>query len=96
MPDLLARLSGARGWARHRITAGGVWKTLRDRADAAWEQARQAAGPPGFRALAARARDLVSRDPPTRAEAALIEAIAGARPVDRGGQRLAAGGRRRR
>ncbi len=78
--DLLAGLAGARGWARHRLAAHGVWTTLRERADAAFATGRQAAGPPGLRALAARARDLLSADAGTRCEAHLIEAIGG---VDR-------------
>ena len=76
MPDLLAQLAGARGWARHRVTAQGVWKALQDRTEAALAIARQAAGPPGLRVLAARARDLVARDPETLAEASAIQAIA--------------------
>jgi hypothetical protein len=75
--DLLAGLAGARGFARHRLAALGVWKTLRERADAAFATARQAAGPPGLRALAARARDLLAGDTDTRTEAYLIEAIGG-------------------
>jgi hypothetical protein len=39
--------------------------------------ARQTAGPPGLRVLAARARDLVVRDPETLAEASAIQTIAG-------------------
>lgn len=38
--------------------------------------ARQAAGPPGLRVLAARARDLVARDPETLAEMSTVQAIA--------------------
>jgi hypothetical protein len=76
MPDLLAGLSGARGWARHRLTAQGLWQTLRRRTDAAMTLARQAAGPPGLRVVAARARDLVAGDPQTQAEAATLHAIA--------------------
>ena len=83
MPDLLADLAGARGWARHRGAARGVWKTLQDRAEAALAIARQAAGPPGLRVLAARARDLVARDPETLAEASTIQAIAGGGAVYR-------------
>lgn len=75
--DLLSRLAGAQGWARHRLAAQGVWKTLRERADAAFATARQSAGPPGLRALAARARDLLATDTDTRAEAHTIEAIGG-------------------
>jgi hypothetical protein len=77
MPDLLAQLVGVRGWARHRVSAHRVWKSMQDRAEAALETARQAAGPPGLRVLAARARDLVAQDPETLAEMSAIQAIAG-------------------
>jgi hypothetical protein len=80
--DLLADLAGMRGFARHRLAALGVWKTLRERADTAYAVARQAAGPPGLRALAARARNLLAADPDTRNEAYLIEAIGGANRRD--------------
>jgi hypothetical protein len=76
MPERLAQMAGARGWARHRLSAQGIWNTLQDRTEAALAIARQAAGPPGLRVLAARARDLVARDPETMAEASAIQAIA--------------------
>src|SRR5439155_21127531 len=48
--DLISGLAGARGFARHRLAAQGVWTRLRERADAALATGRQAAGPPGLRA----------------------------------------------
>jgi|GEM_PF-6367467 len=77
MPGLLGQLSGARGFARHRLTTQGAWSILRERSIAALAAARQAAGPPGLRALAARARSLVSADHNTRSEAYAVEAIGG-------------------
>ncbi|HEX8631611.1 MAG TPA: hypothetical protein VF755_25925, partial [Catenuloplanes sp.] len=77
MPDLLAQLKGARGFAAHRAAALTAWGQLRHRTDTALAVARQAAGPPGLRVLAARARDLLLRDRDTLAEAHTLEAIAG-------------------
>ncbi|MEV6927570.1 hypothetical protein AB0M46_24130 [Dactylosporangium sp. NPDC051485] len=77
IPALLAGLKGARGFAAHRAAAVTAWDRLRRRADAAVAVARQAAGPPGLRVLAARARDLLLRDRATLDEAHILEAIAG-------------------
>jgi hypothetical protein len=66
-----------RGFAGHRAAALAAWGQLRQRADAALAVARQAAGPPGLRVLAARARDLLLRDRDTLNEAHIVEAIAG-------------------
>jgi len=74
---LLARLAGARGFARHRLATQGVWATLQQRADVAFATARQAARPPGWRVRAARARDLLATDPAARDQAHTIEAIGG-------------------
>jgi hypothetical protein len=74
---LLHRLAGVRGWAKHRMAAQVVWRRLAERSEAAMARARQAAGPPGLRALAARARDVVYRDVDTRGEAAALDAVAG-------------------
>lgn len=75
---LLGELKGVRGWAAVRGQVQTVWTRLQQRADTAWQVARQAAGPPGTRARAARARDVVGQDRRTREEAELVEAIAGA------------------
>lgn len=77
IPALLAGLKGARGIARHRAAAVTAWDRLRQRTDAAMAVARQAAGPPGLRVLAARARDLLLRDRTTLGEAQILEAIVG-------------------
>jgi hypothetical protein len=77
LPELLAGLVGARGFGRHRAQAQAVWRELRVRTEAALSTAHQAAGPPGLRALAARARDLLLADTDTMSEAYAIEAIAG-------------------
>lgn len=77
MPGLLAGLKGARGFAGHRGAALAAWGRLRQRCDAALSVARQAAGPPGLRVVAARARDLLLGDRDTRGEAHVLEAIAG-------------------
>src|SRR5262249_44089674 len=82
MPALLAQLKGARGFAGHRGATLSAWGRLRQRFDAALATARQAAGPPGLRVLAARARDLLLGDRDTVGEAHALEAIAG------GGRRL--------
>lgn len=77
MPALLGALTRRRGWAPARLAAQNTWTRLRDRTDTALATARQAAGPPGLRVLAAAARDAVGRDPDTRREAQTLEAIAG-------------------
>jgi hypothetical protein len=76
MPALIAALKGARGWTDCRAAAQTAWQRLRQRADAGWETARQAAGPPGLRVHAARARDRAGADRVTREESQLIAAIA--------------------
>lgn len=77
MPALVAELKGARGFAGHRGTALAAWGRLRQRYDTAMAVAHQAAGPPGLRVLAARARDLLLNDRDILGEAAALEAIAG-------------------
>jgi hypothetical protein len=77
MPALLAGLKGARGFAGHRGATLAAWGRLRQRFAAARATARQAAGPPGLRVVAARARDLLLGDRDTLAEAHALEAIAG-------------------
>ena len=80
-PDLmdqsLDRLKGARGWAAPRADARNAWLRLHQRAEAAWQEARTTAGPPGFRVRAASARDELSRCPDIRRQSLALAAITG-------------------
>ncbi|WP_433221438.1 hypothetical protein ACQP00_20640 [Dactylosporangium sp. CS-047395] len=72
MTDLLSGLL-----AVHRSAVAAAWDGLRRRVAAAMAVARQAAGPPGLRVMAARARDLLLHDRATLMEAHVLEAIRG-------------------
>jgi len=72
---LIEALGGDPGWEPARQAGAAAWQQLRDRADAAQEWARVAAGPPGLRVHAAVACALVAAQQDTVMENELIGAI---------------------
>jgi hypothetical protein len=62
-------------WASAHAATEAAWNHLSQRAEARWERARKAAGPPGYRAVAAAACALAWANPDTRLESQFLAAV---------------------
>jgi hypothetical protein len=75
IPALINALPSVPTWAPTRAAVEAAWDRLFSRAMAGSKRARQAAGPPGYRAVAAAACALAWADPDTRLESQLLAAV---------------------
>jgi hypothetical protein len=72
---LIGELPASEPWAACRAAAEATWDRLHQRAEAGWKRVRHAAGPPGFRAVAACACAFVGASPETQHESHLLTAV---------------------